>query len=314
MFNKFKNWILPFFSLHKREQRGILFLAIIILMLVIVNMIMPWIAGQRGQLDLSDFRNDIETFKQSQQTIHDSLDILEMQNTGRLEKELALQKIKPIEFDPNKLPEEIWLAMGFSQTQVAKIKNYESKGGKFHRKEDVKKMYCISDAEYEIIEPYIQIKSPYQTKPARKTNKKPKTTIHEMIYTEINSANASQLEKNLNINPWLANRIIDYRNLLGGYLLPQQLLEVYGMKPEIFESISPFVTMDTALLKRINLNTITFKDLLRHPYVDYELTKGIINTRNKIGSYQSLNEIQQIPSVSDSIFLILAPYIQINTP
>lgn len=314
MFNKIKQGILPFFSLNKSEQRGILILAIIIVALVIVNMLMPMFISKHSNKDIIKFTEDLQLFEQNQQIIRDSMSILEMQNSGQLEREFALQKIKPIAFDPNKLPEEVWLAMGFTSTQVAKIKNYEAKGGKFYRKEDVKKLYCISEAEYQIIEPYIQIKSPYQTKPERKTRKRTKTESKQLAQTNLNSANAETIEKNLNLNPWLAGRMVDYRSLLGGYRQAEQLLEVYGMKPETFQKILPFIIINEQPLSKIDINSVTFKDLLRHPYFDYESTKAIVNTRKKIGGFQSLEELKQIPVISDSLYNKVLPYIEIILP
>ena len=55
--------------------------------------------------------------------------------------------------------------MGFTPKQAKSIKNYEAKGGKFRNKADVKKMYAISDIEYQIIEPYILI--PEEEKPRK---------------------------------------------------------------------------------------------------------------------------------------------------
>lgn len=312
MFNKFKQGILPFFSLNKSEQRGIFILAIFIVALIIINLLMPMLISNHQNNEFIKFTEDFQLFKQNQQIIRDSMSILEMQNSGQLEREFALQKIKPIAFDPNKLPEEVWLAMGFTSTQVAKIKNYEAKGGKFYRKEDVKKLYCISEAEYQIIEPYIQIKSPYQTTPERKTRKRVKAETKQLTPTNLNNANAKAIEKNLNLNPWLASRIVDYRNLLGGYRQAEQLLEVYGMKPETFQKILPFIIIDEKPQTKLNINNISFKDLLRHPYFDYESTKAIINARKKIGGFQSLDELKQIPAISDSLFNRVLPYIGIN--
>ncbi|PKP31174.1 MAG: hypothetical protein CVT99_09700 [Bacteroidetes bacterium HGW-Bacteroidetes-16] len=308
MLSRIKHWFLPFFSLNKSEQYGILVLTIIVLVLLLANLLMPFFVSPGQNTHLEAFKNEIEAFKQIQQSKRDSIYIEDLQNSGMLEMEIALQKIKPIPFDPNKLPDEIWLKMGFTPTQVKNIKNYEAKGGKFYRKEDVKKLYSISDAEYQLIEPYIQIKSPYQTKPAKENPKFIKTESKRLLPTEINSADAGVLENNLGINPWLAKRVIDYRTLLGGFHKVEQLLEVYGMKPETYEKILLFISIDTLMINKIDLNTVTFKEMLRHPYLDYETTKSIIDTRKKIKSYSSLDQLHQVPSITDTIFQRIAPY------
>ena len=308
MLSRIKHWFLPFFSLNKSEQYGILVLTIIVLVLLLANLLMPFFVSPGQNTHLEAFKNEIEAFKQLQQSKHDSIFIEDLQNSGMLELEIALQKIKPIPFDPNKLPDEIWLKMGFTHTQVKNIKNFEAKGGKFYRKEDVKKLYCISDAEYQLIEPYIQIKSPYQSKPAKENPKFIKQESKRLLPTEINSADAGVLENNLGINPWLAKRVIDYRTLLGGFHKVEQLPEVYGMKPETYEKILLYISIDTLLINKIDLNAVTFKEMLRHPYLDYETTKSIIDTRKKIKSYSSLDQLHQVPLITDSIFQRIAPY------
>jgi len=291
---------------------GILLLAIMVVVLLLVNTFMPMVVANRQQPpEDSEFQNEIQAFLREQTKIGDSIRIQELQNSGRLDMELALQKIKPQTFDPNKLPEELWLEMGFSAKQVAAIKNYEAKGGKFYQKEDVKKLYCISEAEYQIIEPFIQIKSPYKTKPARKKAYVKKEVKPSLKTTEINSANAGEIETNLQLNSWLANRMVKYRELLGGYQSSSQLLEVYGMKASNYETIQNYVSIDTTLTTKIDINQVEFKQLLRHPYFEYETTKAIINARKKAGGFSSLEDMRQHCMLSDSVFQKISPYIKV---
>ncbi|MDP2722368.1 MAG: helix-hairpin-helix domain-containing protein [Bacteroidales bacterium] len=312
MLSKIKHLLLPFFSLNKSEQHGILALVILILLMVVVNLVLPFVISPEENKYLNAFKADILTFKLDQKSKHDSIYIEEIQNSGLMEMEIALQKINPFAFDPNKLPDEIWLKLGFTPHQVKTIKNYEAKGGKFYRKEDVKKLYCISDAEYQILEPFIQIKSPYQTKPPKETSKWQAKESKQLLTIEINQANPEMLINNLGLNSWLAKRVSDYGELLGGYYSAQQLAEVYGMKPEVMTKILPFVTIDTLLIRKIDLNTISFKELLHHPYFDYETTKSILETRTKIKSFSSPDQLLQIPTMTDSLFKHIVPYIVIT--
>ena len=107
--------------------------------------------------DISNFQKEIESFRQQQQQISDSINIDNLQNRGELTPGLAREKLHPFLFNPNDLPEESWKKMGLTDKQIRIIKNYEAKGGRFYRKEDLKKMYCISDAEYQVLMPFIRI-------------------------------------------------------------------------------------------------------------------------------------------------------------
>ncbi len=71
--------------------------------------------------------------------------------------------------------------LGLTDKQISTIKNYEAAGGKFKRKEDLKKIYSISDIEYKILEPYINIPSLYKSKTGKVIKKKtsPKIIIYK---------------------------------------------------------------------------------------------------------------------------------------
>ncbi len=313
MLTPLKKWTLPFFSLNKSERMGILILGILVIALLVVNVLMTiWVKSPQPASGEAAFRTEIADFFQTQTEIGDSIRIQELQNSGRLDMEIALQKIKPKPFDPNKLPEELWLEMGFSAKQVAAIKKYEAKGGKFYQKEDVKKLYCISDAEYQLIEPYIEIKSPYKTKPARKKAPPKEIGKPALTNTDINTADAQEIETNLQLSSWLAKRVVKYRELLGGYHHPGQLLEVYGMKSSYYENIRNHVVVDTTRTTKIDINQVDFKELLRHPYFEYETTKTIINARKKAGGFGSLDDLRQHCVLSDSVFQKISPYIQVT--
>jgi competence protein ComEA len=53
---------------------------------------------------------------------------------------------------------------------------------------------------------------------------------------DINTANAKELAQELSyIGPVKAQRIVEYREQIGGFISPEQLLEVYGIGPKTLE-------------------------------------------------------------------------------
>jgi len=306
---KLATWIKPFFSLNKSEQRGIIVLIIIILLIVITNMFLPYFSKAKTESNLIKYKAEIDSFNFNQQPLIDSVNIEILQNSGNIDRAIALQKIKPIYFNPNKYPAEAWKKMGFTNQQIRNIKNYEAKGGKFKRKEDVKKIYSISDVEYEIIEPYIDIPSPYKLKKGKVISKKVKSKNPKFTIIEINSASSPYLESSLGLTSYLAKRIISYKNVLGGYINKKQLKEVYGLNDSIYNTIKKYVEIDTSLISKIDINNVKFKQLLKHPYFDYNTTKSFFNARNKIGSFSSLNQLKLIDGISDSTINKVGSYL-----
>ena len=53
-------------------------------------------------------------------------------------------------------------------------------------------------------------------------------------------------------------------------------MEVYGISQEKYDEIVLRTSLDPIALKMIDINNISFKELMKHPYIDgYENTKAI---------------------------------------
>ena len=91
---------------------------------------------------------------------------------------------------------------------------------------------------------------------------------------ELNTADTFDLQRLRGIGPSFARRITGYRARIGGYVKKEQLLEVWGMDSSRYEGIKRYLTVNPEKITQIKLNTATFKELLRHPYMPYELAKG----------------------------------------
>jgi DNA uptake protein ComE-like DNA-binding protein len=129
---------------------------------------------------------------------------------------------------------------------------------------------------------------------------------------EINSADSAGLLPLSGIGPVLAGRIIKYRNMLGGYVDKSQLAEVYGLPDEVLSWITPCIHIDTFRVKRIKINTADFRTLLRHPYLEYEDVKAIMNYREVMGQISNIREISQNNLVQDSTLEKIRPYLDLS--
>ena len=116
----------------------------------------------------------------------------------------------------------------------------------------------------------------------------------------INRADSVQLLPLPGIGPVFAGRIIRYRKLLGGYVNVDQLNEVYGIPPETIELIRPQVYIDSSAIQKIRIDSATFSELLRHPYLDYEEVKGLVEYRDFKGNISSAQELNANQILHDS--------------
>ncbi|PKP35563.1 MAG: hypothetical protein CVT98_10130 [Bacteroidetes bacterium HGW-Bacteroidetes-15] len=133
-----------------------------------------------------------------------------------------------------------------------------------------------------------------------------------ILLIELNSADTIQLTKLRGIGKGYARRIIAYRQLLGGYHNPNQLLEVYGFPKDLFESISPHIWVDTLSVNKININMVDYQDLRKHPYLNEHQAKSIIYYRETIGNIKSINEIFKNKLVDSKTFDRIKNYLTVN--
>jgi len=206
-------------------------------------------------------------------------------------------------FDPNRTTDGDWYKLGLNERQIRNIRNYQANGGYFKRKEDLQKLYTISTTQYQLLEPYIRLSgnepSVRQTvqstsvnavteEPDRMTANSQKET---KLRIELNTADSSLLTQLPGIGPVLAARTVRYRNLIGGFADVAQLNEVYGVNPDLVERLRSQLYIDSIFIRKISVNTATFNDLTRHPYLNEQQVRGIMNYRRLQNRINSLDEL-----------------------
>lgn len=205
-------------------------------------------------------------------------------------------------FNPNELPEADWVRLGLTPAQAKSVKNFESKGGVFRTKEDVKKLYVISPEKYLELEPFIVI-------PVR-DDSLPKYERKKLdIVLELNTADTSQLVKVNGIGPYFAAQIVAYRGRLGGFHHKEQLREVKGMDEEKYGQIQASFKCDSSYITRINVNTAEVSELKKHPYVTPTVASALVNYRKQHGNFRQLSDIMQCKVITPELFAKLAPYL-----
>lgn len=130
---------------------------------------------------------------------------------------------------------------------------------------------------------------------------------------ELNTADTAELQRLWGIGPVLSARIVRYRDLLGGFTSKEQLREVYGLADSVYDRIAPRVTVDTTRLQHLDINTATYGQLLRHPYLDKHQVAAIVRLREKQGAFRSLDDLHQIPIIEQETYTKITPYLSCNS-
>lgn len=162
-----------------------------------------------------------------------------------------IRRVENFEFDPNSVSVEDLMRLGFSEKQARSIDNYRAKGGRFRRKSDFAKSYVVADSVYRRLEPYIRI---------------PKV--------DINTADSAMFDALPGIGPYYAAKMVEYRDELGGYSFPEQLMDIYNFGEERFDGLKDLIECSEP--PAYELWTLPADELRKHPYIRSRQTADAI--------------------------------------
>ena len=318
----FKKFIADYLSFTRKERTGIIVILLLTGFFALLPLLYPLFISRRST-DPSAFKNEIAslTIKQA-----DSSDRFEGSNRNEnnynryypsYKKQVPEETIKGelFYFDPNTLSADGWKRLGIRDNTIATIQNYLSKGGKFRQPEDIGKIWGLHEDEVKRLLPYVSIKEdisspavekrPFETKPfVKKENK--------IVPFDINAADTSAYIALPGIGSKLANRIIAFRDKLGGFYKVEQVRETFALPDSVFQKIKNGLTLTNPTVKKINLNTATVDEMKTHPYIRYLLANAIVQYRTQHGKFSLISDIKKIMILTEENYMKLAPYLSIE--
>lgn len=155
----------------------------------------------------------------------------------------AHRRVENFKFDPNTIDIDGLKRLGFTEKQAQAIDNYRIKGGRFRRKSDFAKSFVVADSVYERLEPYISI---------------PKV--------DINRADSAAFDSLPGIGGWFASRMVSYREQLGGYSFPEQLMDIHNFDREKFDALADLIVCSPPA-DSFALWSLPADALRKHPYI-----------------------------------------------
>ena len=200
--------------------------------------------------------------------------------------------IKTYVFNPNYISDFKAYQIGLSVKEADRLFSFRAQGKFINSTSEFQKVTLVSDSLLSLLSPLFKFPSwvNKKKKPAH-SSKKP------AVIGDLNKATFQQLESIEGIHTKLAQRIISYKNLLSGFSVNEQLYEVYYLNRETADRIlQHYQVIDTPHIDKLDINTTTFKQLLQVPYINYELTKKLIQYREENILIQNLEELKKIDS------------------
>ncbi|MCL7752903.1 helix-hairpin-helix domain-containing protein [Polaribacter sp. Z022] len=268
------------FWYNKSQRNGIFFLVTLIIIFQLIIVFVDFTSNNKIDLKTSEvlaFRNQI-----------DSLKSVELEN----------RKPKIYPFNPNYITDFKGEQLGMSIEEIDRLLLFRKTNKFVNSKSEFQKVTKVSDSLLNKISPYFKFPE-WVTKRNQITSKNLYSSNNikkiSISTSDINKATAEDFKTIRGIGEAYSERIVKYRTKLQGFTYNNQLNEVWGLDQEVVKKVlSVFKIIEKPIIKKVNVNTVSFKDLLKKPYIDYNLCKKIFEYRDEVAELQNISELKNI--------------------
>lgn len=161
---------------------------------------------------------------------------------------------------------------------------------------------------------------------------------------DLNAATAEELETLPGVGAILAERIVSYREAVGGFQTLEELQQVNGIGSGIYSQIAPYLFIigelqtispeselpeatdaaapelepetapesASASIPRLDINTATAEDFQKLPNVTPEQAEAIVRLRTQIQYFQNIYELLYADGMTDRLFLSIRDYLYVS--
>jgi DNA uptake protein ComE-like DNA-binding protein len=214
----------------------------------------------------------------------------------------TFNELHPYLFDPNTLDSIGFVELGLREKTIKIICNYRRKGGHFYKPEDFAKVWTLSKQEFAQLRDFIQVAS---------YGSPSKSSYQAIQHIDWNTIDSASLTRVNGIGPYIAHKLLMYRDLLGGYFNGDQLKEAYRLNDTLFAHILNMSSFNQSGIKKIYINSISESDLAKHPYIGDKMGKNILLLRSSFKKFEKIEQLKQVPLMNEEKYRKIAPYIQL---
>ena len=287
------------FKFSKQERSGIFFLLVI---LIIVQAVRFYIKASR--------------------THNDSLLLPDTETEAALAKlrknQLKKDSVTVYPFNPNFITDYKGYTLGMSLEEIDRLHQFRANKKFVNTKEEFQNVTLISDSLLQQISPYFKFPDwVTERKTLKETfqKKSNKNTIvsQKIIKKDLNTATISELRKVSGIGEKLSARIIKFRNRLGGFLIKEQLYDVYGLEPDVVQrAFEVFEVKNPPEVSKIAVNSASAEELAQLVYISRGVAQSIVDFRAVNGSINSFDELSKIEDFPTDKIKRIALYLSLK--
>lgn len=265
------------FEMHTRFRNGIFLLAVLIFFLLVVAFFAPFSRNSEvGIEELTEFQLQIDSLKKKRKEDN---------------KAYALQP-----FNPNFITEYKGYVLGLSSEQLNSLYQYRAKERWINSVGDFQKVTGVSDSLLKTIKPLLKfpdwINSGKKVSPFKKINYPKKTYAQK---GDLNAVTSDELQSSVGVPDFIAERIISYREKIGGFVHDIQLKDVRGLYDSQRNKLVSLYTVKTKpVIQRIDVNRATVKELMEVPYFDFETALSI---KDYVTEHQGISELKELREI-----------------
>ena len=276
------------FKFNKQERSGIFFLLLIIILLQVGYFIMR---SSTSDKSASSFSSDIAA--------QAKIDAMK-------ERALINDTVRIYPFNPNFISDYKGYTLGMSIAEIDRLHAFRSENEYVNSTADFKKVTQIPDSLLNVISPYFKFpewtkknKEPVangtQFRKERNISSSSETVGQQYQIKDINAATVAELRFINGIGEVLSERIVKFRNRLGGFLTEEQLYDVYGLEPVVAKRVlTKYKVINKPVIERVNVNTASINEISSLVYIKYDVAREIVSYREVYGPFTSLKELEHI--------------------
>ena len=261
----------------KNQRNGILLLVLFIVLLQIIYL-------------------NVDFSKEPVLDIHSEAVIVLQTEIDSL-KQIALEpkQTEPRKFNPNFITEYSGYTLGMSPVEIDRLHQFRETNQWINSVADFKRVTQVSDSLLDEISPRFQFPE-WVTNPRPRTNtwnSRTEKTFAQKI--DLNKATAEQLQEINGIGEVLSKRIVSFRERLNGFLVDDQLHDVYGVEYGVVKRIlAEFTVKEKPEVVKININTASASDIATLPFISFNLAKEIVDYRLLHEGFKLMEELENV--------------------
>ncbi|RAJ06199.1 ComEA family DNA-binding protein [Arenibacter echinorum] len=293
------------FKFNKQERSGIFFLLFLIVIFQTVYFVVK-------SYPISEKANSLTVDKEYQAKI----DELRSRNQKK-------DSISVYPFNPNFITDYKGYILGMSTEEIERLHVFRAKNQFVNSAKEFQKVTLISDSLLESLQSYFKfpewtrrgsIESAYGGSRTFNSveSKSVPDTFKSVKIKDINRVTAEELRSVNGIGEKLSQRIVKFRDLLGGFLSEEQLGHVYGLDPEVVARVlKDYRILESPDISKININQASPWDISKLVYIKYEVAARIVALREANGGIASFDELIEIEDFPSEKLDIIKLYLQL---